>query len=123
MRCQEKCLPPSSSLFHVPPDPEVINGEPKYEAKAILDSQYFHNRLQFLVSWKDYSYEENTWTDKDDVPILDLVQEFYQRHPGAPHHICAIQFGKLPFHLAHVVTWPRWEWCKGNTHPMLTSKV
>jgi hypothetical protein len=56
-----------------PPDPEVINGEPKYKVEAILDSQCFHNQLQFLVSWKGYGNEENTWTDENDVHALDLI--------------------------------------------------
>jgi hypothetical protein len=61
-----------------PPDPEVIDGEPEYEVKAILDSQHFHNRLQFLVSWKGYGYEKNTWTDENDVHAPDLVRDFSQ---------------------------------------------
>ena len=80
-----------------PPDPQIIDGEPEYEVEAILDSRRFCNRLQFLGSWKGYSYEENTWTDENDVHAPDLVREFYRKNPGAPHHIRAVRFRKLPF--------------------------
>jgi hypothetical protein len=29
--------------------------------------------LQFLVLWKGYGYEENTWSDENDVHTPDLV--------------------------------------------------
>jgi hypothetical protein len=56
-----------------PPDPEVIGGELKYEVKAILDSQQFHNQLQFLVSWRGYGYKKNTWMDENDIHAPDLI--------------------------------------------------
>jgi hypothetical protein len=84
-----------------------INGEPKYEVETILDSQHFHNRIQFLVSWKGYGYEENTWTDENDVHTPDLIREFYRKNPGAPHRIHAVRFGKLPFPPTSMVTLPR----------------
>jgi len=33
-----------------PPDPTVIEGELEYEVEKILDSQMFHQKLQFLVT-------------------------------------------------------------------------
>jgi hypothetical protein len=80
-----------------PPDLEIVDGEPEYEVEAILDSRRHYNRLQFLVSWKGYGREENSWTNEEDVHAPDLVQEFYQRHPGAPCRIRTIQFGQIPF--------------------------
>jgi hypothetical protein len=76
-----------------PLDLQIIDGDPKYEVEAILDSRHFHNRLQFLVSWKGYGYEENTWTNEGDIHTHNLVREFYQRNPGAPCHIRAVRFG------------------------------
>ena len=56
-----------------PPDPEIVDGEPEYKVKAILDSRRYYNRFQFLVKWKGYGHEENSWTDENDVKALDLV--------------------------------------------------
>jgi hypothetical protein len=104
-----------------PPDLQIIDGEPEYEVEAILDSWHFCNRLQFLISWKGYGYEENTWTDEDDVRAPDLVREFYQKNPGAPCCIHAVHFGKFPFHPAHVVTSPRGGSDVRGTHTELQS--
>ena len=90
-----------------PPDLQIIDGEPEYEVEAILDSRQFCNQLQFLVFWKGYSYEENTWTNENDIHAPDLVREFYRKNPGAPRRIRAVRFGKLPFCPARVVTSPR----------------
>jgi hypothetical protein len=122
-------LPPSMSrihpVFHVvkllpapndpipgrrpapPPDPEVIDGETHYELDSVLDSRIFRNKLQFLVSWKGYGYEENSWVDDKDLDAPRLVKEFYHRHPGAPRRIHAVRFGKLPFRPARADTRPR----------------
>ncbi|KAF8218506.1 hypothetical protein L208DRAFT_1350675 [Tricholoma matsutake] len=40
-----------------PPPPTVIEGEPQYEVKSILDSWLCRGKLQYLVHWKGYGYE------------------------------------------------------------------
>src|SRR5262245_18090394 len=80
-----------------PPEPEIIDGEPEYKVEKILDSRCWYNRLQFLVSWKGYGREENSWADEGEIRAPDLIKEFYQRHPGAPRRIWTIRFGQLPF--------------------------
>src|SRR5215471_1786147 len=60
-----------------PPEPEIINGEPEYEVEQILDSRIFRQRLQFLVTWKGYGYEENSWVDERDVNAPPLRPLFW----------------------------------------------
>jgi hypothetical protein len=88
-----------------PPDLEIINGEPEYIIEAILDSRRFCNCLQFLVLWKGYGYEENTWIDENDVHAPDLVWEFYQKNLGtliafAPFGLANFPFIQLRSHFA-----------------------
>jgi hypothetical protein len=59
------------------PEQELIDREEHYEVEAILDSQLFQNKLQGLVAWKGYGYEENTWANVEDVNAEELIQEFY----------------------------------------------
>jgi hypothetical protein len=66
------------------PEPELIDGEEHYEVEEILDSRLFWNKLQYLVAWKGYGYEENTWANAEDVNAEELIQEFYHANPGAP---------------------------------------
>jgi len=49
------------------PAPIVIGGEQHYEVESILDSRLKARRLEFLVSWKGYGYEENSWVSEHDV--------------------------------------------------------
>jgi len=72
-----------------PPEPVVVNGDSEYEVEKILDSRIYYQKLQFLVAWKDYGREENSWVKVEDVHALDLIKEFYQTHPDAPRQILA----------------------------------
>src|ERR1700720_764057 len=63
-----------------PPDPILVDGEEHYEVEAILDSRMSRGRLQFLIQWKDYSYEHNSWENATDVHSSALVNEFYSTH-------------------------------------------
>ena len=90
-----------------PPDPEVIDREERWEVAEILNSRFLRRKLQYLVSWKRFGYEENSWEDEKDVDAPDLIREFYRSHPGAPRRIRAIQFGQLPFQIAHADTAPK----------------
>ncbi|KAF8222098.1 hypothetical protein L208DRAFT_1525895, partial [Tricholoma matsutake] len=55
-------------------------GEPQYKVKSILDSQLRQGKLQHLVHWKGYGYEENSWVEVSDVNTPQLVKEFHQWH-------------------------------------------
>ena len=71
-----------------PLDPVLIDGEEEYEVEAVLNSCMFRGRLQYLIQWKGYSYEHNSWEYATEVHSLKLVAEFYSVHPGALHCIC-----------------------------------
>ena len=41
--------------------------------------------------------EHNSWEPQENVHALDIVAEFYQKHPGAARHIQSAEFLSLPF--------------------------
>jgi len=96
-----KLLPVPSDPFHrrtqPPPPPVVVGDETHYEVDKILDSRPYRGRLQYLVAWKGYGYEENSWVDANDINAPRLVRDFHRCHPGAPCHICATIFSTIPF--------------------------
>jgi len=54
-----------------------MEGHPEYEVKEILSARKQGRGIQYLVKWKDYGNEENTWEPchhLDHAP--DLIQEF-----------------------------------------------
>src|SRR6267154_2275823 len=80
-----------------PPDPVLVDREEHYEVKAILDSQVFQRQLQYLVQWKDYNYEHNSWENAVDVHSPLLVDKFYFTHPAAPRQIRRAHFDYIAF--------------------------
>jgi len=81
--------------LQAPLPPIVVNGEEEWEAEEILNSCWHRRRFQFLVKWKDFSREHNSWEVASDVKALDLVAEYYWKHPAAPRHICQTDFDTI----------------------------
>lgn len=62
---------------------EEEEGEEEYEIEAILDAkkgQFPGGRMGYLVKWKNYGEEHNSWVDEDDAGnALELIQDFWAR--------------------------------------------
>jgi len=68
-----------------------------YEVERILESHFIQDWHHFLVKWKGYGYEENSWVPEDDLTAPVKLLEFYTTHPGAPWKICLAAFQSLSF--------------------------
>ena len=99
--------------LYPPPGPVVVNGEPEYEVEKILDSWMYYQRLQFLVTWKGYSREENSWINVNDVHSLELIKEFYWTHPKAPCQILLLLWSGMWCWSVSALRQTLWshEWC------------
>jgi len=78
-----------------PPPPIIVDGEEEWEVEEILDSHWHWRRFQFLVKWKGFSREHNSWEAASNVKTLDLVAEYYPKYPAAPRHICQTDFNTI----------------------------
>ncbi|CAJ0948335.1 unnamed protein product [Ranitomeya imitator] len=67
-----------------PPAPVLVEGELEYIVEKILDSRVSRRKLQYLVKWKGYAQEDNSWVFASDVHASDLVRAFHAAHPGWP---------------------------------------
>jgi len=63
--------------LQAPPPPIVVDREEEWEVKEILNSCWYQRRFQFLVKWKGFSREHNSWEVASNVKALDLVAEYY----------------------------------------------
>ena len=71
-----------------PPPPELVDEKLEYEAKKVLDSRLYHGKLQYLVKWKGYPNEENTWEPEVNLEHSpDLIEEFHHDNPSAPRRL------------------------------------
>eukprot|EP00884_Botryococcus_braunii_P003740 jgi/Botrbrau1/13367/Bobra.0194s0001.1 len=59
--------------------PEIVNGEPQYEVEKILGDRLRGAQLEFLVHWKGYSQEHNSWEPAEALleHCEDLVNEYW----------------------------------------------
>ena len=80
-----------------PPPQEIIDGEEEWVVEDILDSKLINQKLQYLVKWKDFGMEHNSWKPWENVHAPDIVVEFYWKHLGAARHIQLAEFFSLPF--------------------------
>lgn len=81
-----------------PPEPKVVNGEVRYEVESIENSRLVNGRLHYLVKWKGYTREDNSWEPESYVDgAKKAIADFYRRHPSAPRRVAAAAFATLPF--------------------------
>jgi len=60
-----------------------------------LDSCWHQRRFQFLVKWKGFSREHNSWKAASDVKAPDLIAEYYWKHPATLRHIRQTDFDAI----------------------------
>lgn len=69
----------------VPPAPPVdVQGNDEYEVGEVLDSRVHRRRLQYLIRWKGYGPQDDTWEPSSQVHAPRLVAQFHRRHPSKP---------------------------------------
>ena len=54
-----------------------VASEKEYEVEKILDRRERRGKLKYLVRWKSYTREEDTWKGLQNLKnVMDLVEEF-----------------------------------------------
>ena len=56
--------------------------ETDYEVERILDHRLFRNVKQYLVKWKDYGSEFNSWEPETNIDAPELIQLYIQSRGG-----------------------------------------
>jgi len=61
----------------IPPSPVEVASEKEYEVEEILDRQERRGKTKYLVKWKGYMTEENTWEGIENLRnVREKVEEF-----------------------------------------------
>ena len=74
------------------PAPIIEGDNPEWECDFIVDSRKVNGQLEYLVKWKGYPQEENTWE-----PVANLqnakphIRQFHRLNPAA---IKCIHYGQ-----------------------------
>jgi len=63
------------------PAPVIIKEEEEYKVEKILNKKKFRGKNQYLVQWKGYTVEEDTWEPRENLGNAeDLVREFKEEY-------------------------------------------
>jgi len=65
----------------MPLKPVIIEGEEEFEVEKILNKRMVRGKEKFLVRWKGYTAEEDTWENKENLEnAKELVEEFKKKY-------------------------------------------
>ena len=68
-----------------PPEPEMVGDKLEYEVEKILDSRRRKrgksNQMEYLIRWKGYTEEHDSWEPKKNLHAKDLIKQFHIRYP------------------------------------------
>jgi len=81
--------------------PIIIDREAEWEVEEILDSRWHRRRFQYLIKWKGYGCEHNSWKSASEVSTPELITEFHHKHPRALRYIRRTEFNNI-FHLESI---------------------
>ena len=64
-----------------PLGPIDMEGELEYEVEEVMSSQKHGQGIQYLIKWKGYGNEENTWEARKNMEkAKDAIKDFHQKY-------------------------------------------
>jgi hypothetical protein len=78
---------PDTSLEHQNGSGLASDSGEEYEVQMIMASRLQRGKLQYLVHWKGYPHEEDTWEPEEHLlNSTNLVHKFHRDNPSSPCH-------------------------------------
>ena len=63
------------------PPPDILNGEEEWEVESILSHRGTGTRRRFLIKWKGYGDNNNTWEPEENLKhARTMLKQYKKRH-------------------------------------------
>ena len=73
---------PEMPIQENPPEIDPESQDAKFEVEEILDQQDINDEPHYLIKWKGYNSEENTWESEENLThCVAKLRQFLQRNP------------------------------------------
>jgi len=83
---------PAHGPNYTRPLPELIDEDPEYEVKAIINHRVYGrwHQLQYLIKWKGYPHSDNTWEPATNLHADKLIRAYHCKHPLGNKSKCQV---------------------------------
>jgi len=79
----------------------VIKGEEEYKVEKILNKRKFRGKDRYLVQWKGYIAEEDTWKPRENLEnARDLVEKFEEEYREESRCCCLVMKAYRPLEMS-----------------------
>lgn len=73
-------------MSDIEPEHSSMDQENNYVVEAIVDKRLYNGEVQYLLKWKGFPPEDNTWEPSANLNCPSLLEEFELNHPNGSAH-------------------------------------